>query len=379
MAHTFIKGADISILTEVEALGGKYFFKKEERDLFEILRINGIDTIRLRIWVDPYDEENKPYLGGTNDLKTTIDLAKRAKAHGMKILLNFHYSDFWTDPKKQCKPKSWESLSGKQLEDKVYQYTKQVIEDCAENSIVPAYIQIGNEITNGMLWPEGKTPTFLFEEKEYEAMEDRKRKASYDQLSRFLKAGIQATKDNPLTRKSKIILHLDFGGANKLYRTWFDEIEERNVAYDIIGLSYYPFWHGDLNELQFNLNDISARYNKEVLIVETSYGFTEKDPDGNSIFTKELADQAGYPATIEGQKKFLYDLMKTVQATPNNKGLGIVYWEPAWLPVENTSWASYEGMKYGNDIALMGNHWANQALFDFEGHALDSLSVFKGF
>lgn len=116
-----------------------------------------------------------------------------------------------------------------------------------------------------------------------------------------------------------------------------------------------------------------------MLVVETAYGFTAEDPDGNSIFTKELADQAGYPATVEGQKNFLYDLMKTIKEIQNNKGLGIVYWEPAWLPVENTSWASYEGMKYGNDIALMGNHWANQGLFDFEGHALDSLNVFKQF
>jgi arabinogalactan endo-1,4-beta-galactosidase len=379
MNHTFIKGADISILNEIEALGGKYYFENEERDLFEILRINGINTIRLRIWVDPYDEENKPYLGGTNDLQTTIDLAKRAKAQGMKILLNFHYSDFWTDPKKQCKPKSWESLSGIELEEKVYEYTEQVIGACAENNIVPEYIQIGNEITNGMLWPDGQTPKYLFKEKVYETVEENERKASYDRLARLLQAGVKATRDNQLTATSKIILHLDFGGANNLYRKWFDEITGRNVDFDIIGLSYYPFWHGKLADLQSNLNDISARYNKEVLVVETAYGFTTEDRDGNSIFTNELADQAGYPATVEGQKGFLQDLMKTVQETQNNKGLGIVYWEPAWLPLENTSWASYEGMKYGNDIALMGNHWANQALFDFEGNALDSLSIFKQF
>jgi len=379
VTHTFMKGADISILKEIETLGGKYYIKNEEKDLFEILRMNGMDTIRLRIWLDPYDEKSKPYLGGTNDLQTTIELAKRAKAQDMKIMLNFHYSDFWADPSKQCKPKSWETLSSEQLEDKVYEYTKSVLEVCAENSVAPEYIQIGNEITNGMLWPDGKTPTFLFEEREFEEMEENKRTASYEQLSRFLKAGIKATRDNPLTRTSKIILHLDFGGANNLYRTWFDEITKRNVDFDIIGLSYYPFWHGNLEELKFNLNDISARYNKEVLVVETSYGFTETDPDGNSIFTKELADQAGYPATVLGQRDFLYDLMQVVKETQGNKGLGIVYWEPAWLPVKDSSWASHEGMRYANDIVSMGNHWANQALFDFEGHALDSLKVFKEF
>src|SRR5699024_8631637 len=129
--------------------------------------------------------------------------------------------------------------------------------------------------------------TFIFKKRKLEKMEENKRTASYDQLSRFLKAGIKATKDNPLTRTSKIILHLDFGGANNLYRTWFDEITKRNVDFDIIGLSYYPFWHGNLEELKFNLNDISARYNKDVLVVETSYGFTETDQEGNSIFTQE--------------------------------------------------------------------------------------------
>lgn len=379
MTQTFIKGADISMLTEVENLGGKYFFDNEEKDLFEILRINGIDTIRLRLWVDPYDEAGKTYLGGTNDLQTTLDLAKRAKAEGMKLLLNFHYSDFWTDPKKQAKPKAWKSLSGKQLEDKVYDYTKQVLEACKENGVIPELVQIGNEITNGMLWPEGKTPTYLFEERQFEAVETERKNKSYDQLASLLKAGIKATKDSLPADTAKIILHLDFGGANDLYQIWFDEITNRGVEFDIIGLSYYPFWHGDLKALELNLNDISARYNKELLVVETAYGFTGEDPTGACIFTEELAQVAGYPATVEGQKSFLRDLMKTVQQTAGNNGIGIVYWEPAWLPVNGTSWASLEGMKYGNDVAPIGNSWANQGLFDFKGNALDSLTVFKEF
>lgn len=367
------------MLTEVENLGGKYFFDKEEKDLFEILRINGIDTIRLRIWVDPYDEAGNPYLGGTNDLQTTLDLAKRAKAEGMKLLLNFHYSDFWTDPKKQAKPKAWQSLSGKQLEDKVYQYTKQVLEACKENDVIPEFIQIGNEITNGMLWPEGKTPTYLFAERQFEEVEPDRKKVSYDQLAGLLKAGIQATKDSLSANPAKIILHLDFGGANDLYRIWFDEITNRGVEFDIIGLSYYPFWHGDLKALELNLNDISTRYNKELLVVEAAYGFTGEDPTGACIFTEDLAEEAGYPATVAGQKSFLRDLMKTVQQTKGNNGIGIVYWEPAWIPVNGTSWASLEGMKYGNDVAPIGNSWANQGLFDFNGNALDSLNVFKEF
>src|SRR5699024_2681208 len=139
-------------------------------------------------------------------------------------------SDFWADPKKQYKPKSWIALSGKELEHKVYEYTRNVLEICIENNVAPDLIQIGNEITNGMLWPDGRTPTYLFEERKFDEIDSLKRKESYDQLARLLKEGIKATKDT-LQVTSKIILHLDFGGANDLYRTWFDEVSDRGVDF----------------------------------------------------------------------------------------------------------------------------------------------------
>ncbi|KAB8137696.1 cellulase family glycosylhydrolase [Gracilibacillus oryzae] len=380
MTQHFIKGVDISILNEIERFGGEYFLDDKKEDLIEILRTKGINLVRLRLWVDPYDAMGNPYMGGTNDLATTISLAKRIKEKGMKFMLDLHYSDFWTDPKKQQKPKSWENLSGKELEDKVYQYTKDVLITCKQNRVTPEYIQIGNEITNGMLWPYGKTPTFLWKEKEFEEWRGEERRKSYDQLANLLNAGTKAVRE--ISSELKIILHLDFGGANNLYRIWFDEISDRNVDYDIIGLSYYPYWHGSLEELEFNLLDIGKRYEKDLMVVETAYAFTDKVPEGeDSIFSKELADIAGYPPTVDGQVQFLTDLMDILKKIDNqtHKGLGIVYWEPAWLPVKNTSWASLEGMKYGNDIGNPGNHWANQSLFDFKGNALKSLNVFKLF
>ncbi|MEK4513503.1 glycoside hydrolase family 53 protein [Paenibacillus sp. FSL K6-2524] len=376
MSHTFMKGVDISMLTEVETLGGEYFLDNEKKDLFEILRIKELNAVRLRLWLNPYDEEGEPYLGGTNDLETTIELAKRAKEQGLQFMLNIHYSDFWTDPKKQSKPKAWQSFSGEQLEEKVYLYTKEVLDVCRACDVLPDIVQVGNETTNGMLWPDGKTPKYLFEEKKFEAVDEEEWKLSYDRLASLLKAGVRAVRE---AGSMRIILHLDAGGSNILYRTWFDEMSARDVDYDIIGLSYYPIWHGTLEELRFNMEDISVRYDKEVLVVETAYGFTSESPSGHDIFTEYLSNQAGYPATVEGQAQFLHDLMTTVQQVPNNKGLGIVYWEPAWLPVEGSSWASYAGMNYGNDIATMGNHWANQGLFDFKGNALDSLNVFRKF
>lgn len=376
MSQTFIKGADISMLNEIETLGGKYFLDQEKKDLFEILRLKGLNVVRLRLWMNPYDEEGNPYLGGTNDLETTIELAKRAKAQGLQFMLNIHYSDFWADPKKQSMPKAWQSLSGDELEKKVYHYTKEVLEVCRACDVLPDIVQVGNETTNGMLWPEGKTPKYLFEEKRFEEVEPEEWKASYDRLACLLKAGIRAVRE---IGSMKIILHLDAGGSNVLYRTWFDEMSVRDVDYDVIGLSYYPIWHGTLAELKFNMDDISTRYNKEVLVVETAYGFTSESPTGEDIFTEELSKHVGYPATVDGQALFLHDLMTTVQQVPNQKGIGIVYWEPAWLPVEGTSWASYAGMKYGNDLAKMGNHWANQGMFDFKGNALNSLNVFGEF
>ena len=373
MTRLFVKGADISMLKEVEDFGGRYYLGEEQKDLFEILQIKGLNTVRLRLWVNPYDEEGKPYMGGTNDLETMIELAKRAKAHGMQFMLDFHYSDFWADPKKQDKPKAWQSYTGERLEEEVYRYTKEVLEVCRLCDVMPDLVQIGNETTNGMLWPEGKTPNYVPEKQSFEETEAAQWDKSYDSLAALLKAGVRAAREaGPM----KIILHLDAGGQNVLYRTWFDEMSKRNVDYDIIGLSYYPIWHGGLEDLQFNLEDISARFNKEVLVVETAYGHTTESLSGADIFTEEMSKIAGYPPTVEGQGQFLQDLMETVRKVPDGKGLGIVYWEPAWLPVKGTSWASLAGMKYGNDVSEMGNHWANQGLFDFEGKALASLDVF---
>lgn len=376
MIQTFYKGADVSMLREVEALGGAFFLDQERKDLFEILSIKGFNVVRLRLWSNPYDEEGQPYMGGTNDLETTIELAKRAKAHGLQFMLNIHYSDFWADPKKQSKPKAWQSLTFDQLEEQVYRYTKEVLEVCRACDVLPDLVQIGNETTNGMLWPEGRTPKYHFEEKRFEEAEAGEWEASFDRLAALLQAGIRATRD---TGPMDIILHLDAGGSNVLYRTWFDEMQARGVDYDIIGLSYYPIWHGTLEELGFNMEDISARYGKEVLVVETAYGHTADSPSGADIFNEEQAKAGGYPPTVAGQAQFLHDLMTEVGQVSEGRGRGIVYWEPGWLPVNGTSWASLAGMMYGNDVASMGNHWANQALFDFQGNALDSLNVFLQF
>lgn len=375
-----VKGVDISSLHEVESLGGVFYLDSNQKDIFEILNLKGVNTIRLRVWIDPFDKDGHPYLGGTNDLDTTIKLAKRLKKYSFKFMLNLHYSDFWTDPKKQKKPKKWISKSGRELEKAVYDYTRSVLMILDELDLMPDFIQIGNEITNGMLWPDGKTPTYLFEERRFEEIDIKLKTKSFDRLVGLLDAGIRAVREIRSPDQLRVILHLDFGGANDLYRGWFDEITKRHLDYDIIGLSYYPYWHGTLTDLKLNLQDIGSRYQKDTLVVETAYAFTDQMPEEeDSIFNTELSNKAGYPPSVFGQGQFLQDLITVVEGVKgeNYSGLGIVYWEPAWLPVAKTSWASIEGMKYGNDIAKPGNHWANQGLFDFNGHALESLNVFN--
>ncbi|GAB3232048.1 glycosyl hydrolase 53 family protein [Glycomyces halotolerans] len=362
-----IRGADVSMTAEVEALGGTYRADGRERDLFELLAESGVDTVRLRLWVDPRDERGEPYLGGTNDLETTVALARRAKAAGLGLLLDLHYSDFWTDPKKQAVPKAWRGLDYEALRVQVGDYTAAVADRLDREDLTPDLVQVGNEITNGMLWPIGRTPRF----------DDRTRtfgpddEPAWDRLAGLLSAGLAAVPESVRT-----ILHLDFGGAGELYRGWFDEITARGVDFDVIGLSYYPFWHGALEDLAANMRDVGARYGRDTLVVETSYAWTGEAPAGHhSVFGPELAETGGYPATVEGQSAFLRDLYRAVASA---RGLGAVYWEPGWLPVEGTTWASRAGMEYGDDLAEGGNPWANQALFDFDGNALPSLRALGG-
>ena len=376
MTRLRITGVDVSMTREVEELGGRYRSGGVERDLFALLAENGVDTVRLRLWVDPYDEDGAPYLGGTNDLPTTVALARRAADAGLQLLLDLHYSDFWTDPKKQTVPKAWRGLDGPALEDRVAEHTAEALRALADVGVVPTLVQVGNEITNGMLWPYGAVPRFLDQERRFADADPAERADAFDRLARLLGRGVAAVREG--APAAAVVLHLDFGGANDLYRGWFDEITARGVDFDVIGLSYYPYWHGTLDDLATNLADVAARYDKDVLVVETACAHRPDGPDGvTTIATGDVALASGFPVTVQGQQDFLVALTRVVAEVPGGRGLGHVYWEPAWLPVPGTSWASPAGMRYGDDVADPGNPWANQALFDFEGNALASWDAYR--
>lgn len=349
----FIKGMDVSMLQELEGYGAAYFYHGKQRDLFEILRESGVNMIRLRLWHDPYSLQGEPYGGGTNDFKTTLALAKRAVAQGMSFMLNLHYSDFWTDPSKQFKPKAWQKLNLQELKDRVYQYTDQTLRALRAESVEPQYVQVGNELTNGFLWPDGHVD-------------------SLENMAQLINAGIAAVKAfNP---EISVMLHLDFGTDNALYRRWFSAIEKYQLSFEIIGMSYYPYWNGRLELLEQNMADISRRFGKDVLVAETAIGYTADSLGCHGmVYSQELADKTDYPPTKQGQQHFLRDLAKAIRDVPDERGKGFIYWEPEWLPFPQCAWAKPAGCEYTNDKGVLGNSWANQALFDKQGYANPAL------
>lgn len=364
----FIKGMDLSTLLEMERCGAKYYDHGQEMDILDIMKKYDVDTIRLRLWNDPKSESGEPYGAGNNDLAETIAIGKRVTDAGLGVLLNFHYSDFWADPGKQIKPKAWASYGVEELEKAVYDFTKDSLQKVLDAGVNVTMIQVGNELSNGLLWPEGQLP-------------------NYDNVAKFVSAGIRACRE--VKADIPLMIHLDNGGNNALYRDWFDHYMERGEDFDYIGLSYYPFWHGTLHMLEDNMNDIAVRYGKELIVAEVSMGHTMEDyknyekltdSERKGYATKpELAAKVEYPMTVQGQADFTEDFLIRVANVADNKGAGFFWWEPAWIPVPGSGWATPASLKYMNDPGPCGNEWANQALFDYEGNALPVLEVIRDF
>ena len=353
----FVKGMDVSMIKELEGYGAAYYLDGRKGDLFEILSRCGVNMIRLRIWQDPYDENGNPYGGGMNDLQTTMELAERAVRNGMSYLLDFHYSDFWADPAKQVKPKAWRGLCGEKLETAVYLHTVNTLKAMKNEGFVPAMVQVGNEITNGLLWPDGHID-------------------HREEMAALLQAGMKGVRE--VCPDTRIMLHLDFGTDNSMYRNWFDKIQPFRLDFDVIGMSYYPHWNGSIQLLLDNMNDVSKRYDKDIIIAETSIGYTT-DSLGCSgvVFSEDQEKATGYPATMAGQEAILKDLYQAVRSVYGGRGIGVFYWEPAWLPIPDCKWANQNGCDYMNDKAETGNAIANQALFDASGNANSALVNLK--
>jgi len=356
---------DVSTLEETERLGGKFYENGKESPLYDILKRHGVTSIRLRLWNNPYNEKGETYGAGGCDIETVLRMASRAVQNGMNWMLDIHYSDFWADPARQFIPKEWQGFTLDQMEKAVYEYTKETLARCKKEALYPRYVQIGNEITNGMLWPLGKV--------DYDKVTGDP--VSYENMIRLLKAGVTAARESG---NVKILLHLERSYDNERYRRWFDAVTAADIDYDIIGVSYYPHWHGTMEKIKYNLDDISTRYNKDVMVVETAYPFTDNaDIPGVSLVVhgKQLFDGSPlpYPHSPEGQRDFLRDLVKMAKSVKRCKGL--YYWEPAWLPVDGSTWSTESARKYiAEEHKSGGNEWANQCLFDYKGNLLPAIN-----
>ena len=330
-----IRGGDVSTLTKNEAFGGVYYTPSgRPGDALAILRSAGMNLTRLKVWVNPAD--------GFNTKATVLRMAARAKALGMKVLIDFHYSDTWADPGHQTKPAAWSAYSVPELTDAIYAHTFDVLNALKQQGTPADIVQLGNEINGGMLWPDGDWN-------------------HWDNLAAFLIAGGAAAKAaSPSTR---VMLHLGNGGDNGLYRWFFDNATTRGVPFDVIGASYYCYWHGSLESLQANLTDMAERYGKDVLLTETAYGFTTAESDFEAnIFNPSLQQACGHPATPRGQAEQLRSVFDVVRAVPGGHGLGVVYWEPAWTAVAGAGWDPAN--------PASGDGWENQAMFDYESRPL---------
>lgn len=367
--NKWIKGMDLSSLLEVERAGGRFFCDGMQMDAMDILKEHGMNLVRLRLWNEPYTEDGISYGGGGCDIENVLALARRASEKGIGWMLDFHYSDCWADPGKQTLPKAWREKDAEELEQAVYDFTLEVLERCKKEALMPQIAAIGNELTSGLLWPYGKVP-------------------EYGNIVKFLNAGIHAAKD--ADSSLPVMLHLDNGGNRELYRTWFDAyLENGGEDFEYIGLSYYPFWHGSLAMLQENMEAAARRYHKKMIVTEVSSGFTLEDYQNyeklkasdrkGMTATAKLAERVPYPMTKQGQADFMTDFLNTICKTPDGLCEGFCYWEPAWLPVPGSHWATPQACEYMGDHGPGGNEWANQALFDYDGNTLPALNVIRDF
>jgi len=305
-ADSFVKGADIGWLQQMEATGYKFRNKQgKEQDLLQILKDHGINTVRLRTWVNPSNDK----ASGHNSKDETVAMAVRAQKMGMRVMINFHYSDSWADPQQQRKPAAWAEHDFPQLLKDVYGHTHEVMSALKAAGVTPEWVQVGNETRTGMMYPEGHID-------------------NWPQLAQLFNQGYDAVK--AVSPTSKVVLHLDRGNDGKWFRTWFDNATANHAKYDVIGLSYYPFWLDgrpdyklSIDDLANNMNDMAARYGKEVMVVEV--GGEDSKP------------QNTYDMLLAVQQK--------VRAVPGGKGLGVIYWEPQGA----RSWSHYELSAWGED------------------------------
>ena len=368
LEEDFILGMDASCVPALEASGVKYYnFDGREQDVFRTLAENGINYIRVRVWNDPFDSSGRGYGGGNCTIDTALEIGKRATAYGMKLLVNFHYSDFWADPGKQMAPKAWKGMEIEEKAQALYAYTRDSLKKLKQAGVAVGMVQIGNE-TNGHFCGE----------------------KTWFNMQQLFSAGSRAVRE--VFPDALVAVHFANPEKAGSYDTYAAKLDYYKVDYDVFASSYYPFWHGSLENLSQVLTGIHNTYGKKVMVMETSYAYTPEDTDfnGNTI-SDGSAVTKDYPYTVQGQTRSVQNVIKTVASIPG--GIGVVYWEGTWITVGQNSWednhekweqfgsgwaSSYAA---GYDPEDAGKYYGgsavdNQALFGPDGKPLESLRVF---
>jgi arabinogalactan endo-1,4-beta-galactosidase len=340
-----IRGADISFTLQEENNNQSLTDNGQTAPIETILAQHGANYARFRIWVDPPK--------GTSDLDSALILARRAHAAGLHILLDLHYSDSWADRTSQQTPAAWQGLAVAELRSTVQTYTREVVAAFARQGTAADIVQIGNETTHGMLWPSGQIYKQTGED--------------WSGYAELVKAGIKGAKEATPGESPLIMLHIDTGGDQEASAYYFDHVLEQGISFDLIGLTYYPFWNGPLAGLQRNLENLAGRYGKDILIAETAYPWTLSSADNTpSVVTSldSLPDAAAHPPTPQGQATYFAALNRILREVPNGHGVGYLIWEPGWLPGVPAD-------------ARTGNAHTNLTLFNWWGHGLPALDAFQ--
>ena len=369
LSDEFIFGMDASCVPALEQSGVRYYdHEGTERDVYQILAENGINYIRVRVWNDPFDEAGNGYGGGNCDIDNAIAIGKRATEQGMKLLVNFHYSDFWADPGKQMVPKAWRGLDFNSKCDALYDYTRESLQKLLDAGVDIGMVQVGNE-TNGSLC--GET-------------------GDWSKICRLLNAGAKAVRET--CPDALVAVHFANPEKSGTYENYAKQLSDHQVDYDVFASSYYPYWHGSMENLSYLLSDIALTYDKKVMVAETSYAYTSNDTDYSHNTIGAGGAVAGYAMTEQGQADLVRDVIDLV-ANKTENGIGMFYWEGTWISVGGNSWEANSALweKYGSGWASSyageydpddAGKWyggcavENQAFFDQKGHALESLKIF---
>ena len=334
-----ILGADVSSLQRALDLGAKYYDEHgNQGDPLQILKDHGVNYIRLRVWVDPPN--------GYNNKTKIIQFVSLASSKNMKLLINFHYSDTWTDPDHQAKPAAWAPHSFEGLMADVYDYTYDVCSSLISAGVAPDMVQLGNEINFGMLQPDGSIE-------------------NWENLAALIKQGYSAVKAS--SPSIQVMLHIADAGDKTGALHWFDNAKSHGVEWDVTGLSYYSYWHGTTSAMTNTVKEMKLRYVKPVLIVETAYPFTLSENDHEKNVIHSLSQlPSDYPVTPAGQAD---NLKAVLNAARSGGAMGVFYWEPTWTAVKGLNWDPADPNS--------GCQWENQALFDYDGKVLPAMSEFK--